>query len=71
MNPWISVKECRPPENEEVETKIDDQRGIRNVTTLKLHNNLWWFPDMSMYIYYCPTHWRKLTSAAPKEPGTS
>lgn len=57
---WIAVTEQAPPRDVEVETKIDDGRGCRNQTTLKLHGNLWFFPDMSMYIYYSPTHWRHL-----------
>jgi hypothetical protein len=50
------------PENEVVETKIDDENGVRNVQTLKRRGNLWWFPDDSMYCYYRPTHWRPITA---------
>lgn len=50
------------PENVEVNTKIDNERGVRNEQTLKRRGNLWWFPDGSMYVYYTPTHW------APLEP---
>jgi hypothetical protein len=46
------------PDGVVVETKIDDDKGVRNVTTLKRGGNLWWFPDGSMYCYYRPTHWR-------------
>lgn len=53
---WHSVVVA--PHNEVVETKIDDQNGVRNVRTLKRMGNLWWFPDGSMYCYYRPTHWR-------------
>ena len=49
-----------PPHNIVVETKIDDGRGVRNISTLRMNKNLWWFPDMSMYVYYSPTHWRKV-----------
>lgn len=49
------------PKNEVVMTKIDDSRGIRNEQALKLHNDLWFYPDDSMYVYYRPTHWRPLT----------
>lgn len=55
---WVSVTKCLPPQGVTVETKIDDEKGCRNVQTLKFIRNLWWFPDMSMYIYYSPTHWR-------------
>jgi hypothetical protein len=57
---WISIKLLLPKEGKEVMTKIDDARGCRNQQVLVLHNNLWWFPDMSMYVYYCPTHWREI-----------
>lgn len=45
------------PADEVVWTKIDDEHGERNVQKLKRVKNLWWFPDMSMYVYYTPTHW--------------
>jgi hypothetical protein len=54
------------PLNIEVETKIDDVDGERNVQSLvqKQRNTssrpMWWFPDGSMYVYYTPTHWRPL-----------
>lgn len=57
---WIRVIDLRPPEHQEVETKVDDSKGCRNVQTLKRHGDLWFFPDMSMYVYYVPTHWRPL-----------
>mgnify|MGYP001580513711 FL=1 len=57
--PWQPVSPA--PENVEVQTKIDDERGCRNETTLVRDGRLWWFPDRSMYVYYTPTHWRPLT----------
>jgi len=60
MNEWISVNSLLPASGQEVETKIDDSKGCRNVATLKFKSNLWWFPDMSMYVYYSPTHWRPI-----------
>jgi len=60
MNDWIHVSSLMPKSGEEVETKIDDLNGCRNVQRLKFQNNLWWFPDMSMYVYYSPTHWRPI-----------
>lgn len=57
---WISLQERRPISGVPVETKIDDKDGVRNVQTLLLYRNLWWFPDKSMYVYYTPTHWRPL-----------
>lgn len=52
------------PENVAVLTKINDERGERNVQTLKRQGRLWFFPDGSMYVYYSPTHW-----AAPESQG--
>lgn len=52
---------CTPsPEGEVVMTWIDDVRGIRNAQPLKRRGSLWYFPDDSMYVYYTPTHWRRL-----------
>lgn len=48
------------PEGAPVETKIDDGDGWRNQTALVRKGRLWFFPDMSMYVYYTPTHWRPL-----------
>ena len=48
------------PEDTTVMTKIDDQNGLRNEQRLKRRGKLWFFPDMSMYVYYAPTHWRPL-----------
>lgn len=45
------------PEDVVVETKIDDAYGCRNVQKLVRKKRLWFFPDMSMYVYYEPTHW--------------
>lgn len=47
------------PENEIVDTKIDDEYGERNVQKMKRMGNLWWFPDGGMYVYYTPTHWKR------------
>lgn len=46
------------PEGVTVETKIDDERGVRNVTKLNRSGKLWFTPDGIMYVYYTPTHWR-------------
>ena len=58
MSEWIKCKNALPKDGVEVMTKIDDQRGSRNETKLKRHGRLWFFPDMSMYVYYDPTHWK-------------
>ena len=58
---WKSIAVDGLPEDRlEVETKIDDGHGVRNVQSLKRQGNLWFYPDMSMYVYYAPTHWREL-----------
>jgi len=51
------------PEGVEVLTKIDDEEGVRNETSLVRRRRLWFFPDMSMYVYYEPTHWAALEPA--------
>lgn len=58
MGKWNKVSEVLPPENTVVETKIDDEKGVRNEQKLIRNGNLWFLPDKSMYVYYMPTHWR-------------
>ncbi len=48
------------PENVEVWTIIDSGGKRRNEQTLKRRGRLWFYPDMSMYVYYQPTHWSPL-----------
>jgi hypothetical protein len=57
-NPWIRIIETPPPQNQVVETKVDDLEGLRNLQNLKLVDKLWFLADGSMYVYYTPTHWR-------------
>ncbi len=59
---WNTIETA--PEGEVVETKIDDADGVRNVQKLKRQNRLWFYPDMSMYVYYTPTHWRNSNSTS-------
>jgi hypothetical protein len=58
---WIAVKDDLPPKSVMVDTKIDDEDGLRNEQQLCFHSNLWWTGDdgNAMYVYYCPTHWRQ------------
>lgn len=56
--PWQPISLA--PAEEIVETKIHDENGERNVAKLVWSGNLWFFPDRSMYVYYQPTHWRRL-----------
>lgn len=48
---WISIKEKLPPERAIVMTKIDDGKGGLNEALLARIGNLWFLPDMSMYVY--------------------
>jgi hypothetical protein len=59
-NPWILISRISPPVNEIVETKMDDCHGCRNNSKLIWGGKLWWTSDKAMYVYYTPTHWRKL-----------
>lgn len=54
---WFTVAANNPPQDIVVMTKIDDAKGRRNVVPLKRHGRLWFLPDMSIYVYYEPTHW--------------
>lgn len=55
---WMSTMDSLPPVGVVVDTKIDDENGIRNEQKLKRNGSLWWHPDGSAYVYYTPTHWR-------------
>ena len=62
MTDWTSTEKDLPADGEEVNTKIDDGISVRNEQSLVRQGRLWFFPDMSMYVYYQPTHWRSLTT---------
>lgn len=49
-----------PPDGVPVLTKIDDGYGSRNEGVLYRLGCLWFVADGSMYVYYTPTHWRKV-----------
>jgi hypothetical protein len=51
------------PEGVPVKTVLCDERGPRNFAVLVRKGRLWFFPDMSMYVYYSPTGWRAADSA--------
>jgi len=58
---WIPTATELPPDGIEVETKIDDAEGCRNEQTLVRHGRLWFVDTRkSMYVYYTPTHWRRI-----------
>ena len=61
INDWQRVTpENLPPEDVMVETKIDDDKGERNVCLLCREGRLWYTGtgNNGMYVYYTPTHWR-------------
>lgn len=58
MNSWHPIESA--PEGVAVNTKIDDGKGARNEQLLTQKGRLWYFPDMSMYVYYTPTHWHPI-----------
>jgi hypothetical protein len=66
---WIECAKQEPPEGEMLETKIDDERGVRNQQTLLSRGNLWWTGKGAdaIYVYYRPTHWRPMTVAKKYE----
>jgi hypothetical protein len=47
------------PQNVPLLTCIIQDGNIRNEQTLVKQGNLWWTPDMSMYVYYSPTHYKR------------
>ena len=57
---WIRTKDLRPPEDVIIETKIDDGQSTRNEGTLIFHRGLFFQTDLSMYVYYTPTHWKNV-----------
>lgn len=63
MSEWIPCNRLLPTNGVEVFTKIDDEKGIRNEFTLKRRGYLWFYPDDSMYVYYTPTHWKKMEAS--------
>lgn len=58
-NNWQPIDTA--PEHIVVDTKIDDEHGLRNEQPLMKRDNLWWFPDGELYVYYRPTHWKPRT----------
>lgn len=55
---WLPADNA--PEGVELMTKIDDGKGVRNVQSLKRRGPLWFYPDMSTYVYYAPTHYARM-----------
>lgn len=57
-NKWIRIIDRLPPENKEVETKIDDDMGVRNERVLKIIRRLWFYVTGEV-VKENPTHWRE------------
>lgn len=55
MSEWQPIETA--PEGEVVATTIIDGEQ-RNTADLIRKGRLWFFTDMSMYVYYTPTHWK-------------
>ena len=55
---WNKTSDFLPLEGKIVDTKIDDENGIRNEQKLIYDKKLWWTTDKSIYVYYTPTHWK-------------
>lgn len=62
---WVLCSVNPPPKGVEIMTKIKDEHGERMEQSLVFEENLWWYPDRSMYIYYAPTHWKPLADPHP------
>ncbi len=60
MNDWIPTAERLPDEGRGVMTKLDDDKGERNVQLMFRRGRLWFIGEM--YVYYTPTHWKPLTT---------
>jgi len=59
MNNWQPIETA--PEGIEVSTMMKTELGEpRQIQSLVRKGRLWFFPDMSMYVYYTPTHWSPL-----------
>ena len=56
---WEVITEVQPPQGVVVLTKIDGDGVSRNEQDLVRKGNLWFFQDMSMYVYYTPTHFKE------------
>ena len=65
MNDWQPI--ATAPEGEVVETKIEDYDGTRNQQRMVRKGRLWYFEDMSMYVYYKPTHWRSFPQEGSRD----
>lgn len=54
---WQETKHMHPPENVVLNTKMDDDKGVRMEQKLIFAHGLWWDTSMKAYVYYTPTPW--------------
>lgn len=57
MSGWTKTADALPAESQDVRTR--DSGGHEQV--LRRVGNLWFFPDMSMYVYYVPVAWESVS----------
>ena len=59
MAGWIQTAHYRPPQGEEVLTRIVDQHGTRNRARMRLDGAVWVLVTLGVPVSYEPTHWRR------------
>ena len=57
---WIETANYLPPEDELVETKVDEPPSCYNLIKLKLVNNVWLYENNTPFEGRQPTHWHTL-----------
>lgn len=56
---WKVITKVQPPQGVVVLTKIYNEGVSWNEQELVRKGSLWFFPDMSRYVYYPPTHFKE------------
>ncbi len=51
---WNSTSSITPQDGAKIYWMQSDGAAVEGI----FKSNLWWFKDMSMYIYYCPKYWK-------------
>jgi hypothetical protein len=51
---WYELSEKTPEDNRDI-IVMDSSGQERH---LKFYKNMFWLPDLSMYVYYTPSRWR-------------
>jgi hypothetical protein len=57
---WINFDTEKPPENEIVWTKTVKDGKETSPEHMIYKKDKWYFSDMSMFVYYKITHWKKI-----------